>query len=317
MNPQTLILRQIRLEADGTASFDLHARDGGELPPFTAGAHIDVQVPNGPRRSYSLVGSPTRRERYRIAIKHAPDSRGGSRWFHEVARVGMALEVHGPRNQFELVESAPFTVLVAGGIGITPLLPMAERLNALGRPWALHYTARLGREMAFVPELQALAAAGHGQLHLCRTGEGDARLNLPAIVAQAPQGSQLNVCGPNGLIVAVIDATAALPPEQVHHERFGATQAAAIGGGDEIELARSGRRLPVVAGQSMLDTLLDAGVDVPFSCTQGICGSCRIEVLDGLPDHRDECLSDDDRQSNRCVIACCSGSRSAVLTLDL
>lgn len=317
MSPRTLILRQIRLEADGIASFDLHSHDGSELPAFSAGAHIDVQVPNGPRRSYSLVGSPTLRDRYRIAIKRTTDSRGGSRWFHESAHVGMALEVHAPNNLFELVENAAYTVLIAGGIGITPLLPMAERLSALGRPWELHYTARLGREMAFLPALQALQVAGHGHVYLYRTGEGDARPDASSIVSKAPTDSHFYVCGPNELIDAVIDATATLPPGHVHHERFSATQPAAIGGGYEVELARSGRRLSVSEGQSLLDTLLDAGLDVPFSCTQGICGSCRITVLDGLPDHHDECLSDDERQSTQCVIACCSGSRSAVLTLDL
>lgn len=317
MTTLSLYIRQIRLESSGTASFDLAALDGAPLPAFTAGAHIDVQVPGGPHRSYSLTGAPGRCDRYRIAIKHAPDSQGGSRWFHEVARVGMALTVHGPDNRFELEENAAFTVLLAGGIGITPLFSMAARLNELGRPWVLHYTARRRQELAFENELRALEAVGRGQVRFYLTGEGDERMDIAAIVNRAPPGSHVYVCGPNGLIDAAIDACACLPAGHFHHERFGATQAAAIGGDYELVLARSGRRLQVIAGQTMLDTLLEAGIDVPFSCTQGICGSCRIGVIDGRPDHRDECLTDDERQSQRCVIACCSGSRSAVLTLDL
>ena len=317
MTPLSLFIRQIRLEANDTLSFDLAAPDGGELPAFTAGAHIDIQIPGGPRRSYSLTGNTSRRDRYRIAVRHARDSRGGSRWLHESARVGMALEVHGPRNQFELSENAPFTVLVAGGIGITPLLPMAARLSELKRPWALHYTTRLKRDVAFERELRTLESMGHGRVHVHCTAEGDARLDPAGITRQAPPESHFYVCGPQGLIDATLEACASRPPRHVHHERFHATQAAATDGSYELVLARSGRRLPVAAGRTMLDTLLEAGVNVPFSCTQGICGSCRIEVLDGEPDHRDDYLSDEERRARRCVMACCSGSRSAELTLDL
>lgn len=317
MTTLSLLIRQIRMESSDTASYDLVAANGAPLPAFTAGAHIDVEIPGGLHRSYSLTGAPGPCDRYRIAIKRASDSQGGSRWFHEVARVGMALTVHGPDNRFDLEESAAFTILLAGGIGITPLFSMASRLNELGRPWALHYTVRQRKERSFERELRALEAVGHGQVRLYLTGEGGGRMDIAAIVNRAPPGSHIYVCGPNGLIDAVIDAGAFLPAGQLHHERFGATQAAATGGGYELVLARSGRRLQVIAGQTMLDTLLEAGVDVPFSCTQGICGSCRIGVLDGLPDHRDECLTDDERQSQRCVIACCSGSRSAELMLDL
>ena len=317
MTPLSLHIRQIRLEANDTLSFDLSAPGGAELPAFTAGSHIDIQIPGGPRRSYSLTGASSRRDRYRIAVKHARDSRGGSRWLHESARVGMALEVYGPRNQFELAEDAPYTVLVAGGIGITPLLPMAARLSELKRPWALHYTTRLKQDLAFERELRCLEAQGHGQVYIYCTAEGDARLDPAGIARQISPGSHVYVCGPQGLIDATLEACASRPPQHVHHERFSATQAPATSGSYELVLSRSGVRLPVAAGRTMLDTLLEAGINVPFSCTQGICGSCRVEVLEGEPDHRDEYLSDDERLSKRCVMACCSGSRSAELILDL
>lgn len=317
MNPLSLIIRQIRLETHSTLSFDLVAPDGADLPGFTPGSHIDIQIPQGPRRSYSLTGISSRRDRYRIAVARTNDSRGGSRWLHESARVGMSLEAYGPRNQFELSEHAPLTVLVAGGIGITPFLPMAARLNELNRPWALHYSIRHKRDLAFARELWALEKLGYGQVHVHCTAEGDPRLDLKGISQQAPFESHVYACGPQGLIDATINACAHRPGLNVHHERFTASKAPVMDGSYELLLARSGRRLQVPAGETMLDTLLKAGIDVPYSCTQGICGSCRIEVIDGEPDHRDDYLNDDERQSGRCVMACCSGSRSAEMTLDL
>ncbi|MDO9504284.1 PDR/VanB family oxidoreductase [Hydrogenophaga sp.] len=312
-----LLLRQIRLEAEGTASFELVDPDGRELPPFSAGAHVDVQIPGGPRRSYSLSSSPANRECYRITVRRDPASRGGSAWFHEQARVGMRLEAHGPRNEFELEESATHSVMLAGGIGITPLLTMIGRLNELGRGWSLHYSTRHMAEMAFTWELNRLQAQGDSELHRYATANGGARMDLRGIIASAPAGSHFYCCGPAAMIDGFLDATKALPPSHVHYERFSATQAAATDGGYQLRLMRDGRSLRVVPGRSMLDTLLDAGVDLPYSCTQGICGSCRVNVLHGQPDHRDECLSDEERASNRVVMPCCSGSLGPVLTLDL
>ncbi|PZO20413.1 MAG: oxidoreductase [Burkholderiales bacterium] len=317
MQALSLLLRQIRLESDGTASFELVDPEGRKLPTFKAGAHVDVQVPGGPRRSYSISSSPADRGCYRIAIRREPASRGGSAWFHEQARVGMRLEIHGPRNEFELDETALHSVLVAGGIGITPLLPMVGRLSELGRGWSLHYSARHLREMAFTAELGRLQARGRAELHRYVTADGDTRMDLRAIVASAPAGSHFYCCGPAAMIDGFLDATQALPLSHVHYERFSATQAAATDGGYQLRLMRDGRSLRVVPGRSMLDTLLDAGVALPYSCTQGICGSCRVNVLHGQPDHRDECLSDEERASNRVVMPCCSGSLGPVLTLDL
>jgi ferredoxin-NADP reductase len=316
MNVYSLQIRQIRLEAQDIASFELATLDGSALPPALPGSHLDIQMPGGPRRSYSLLGPDGVADHYRVAVKREQDSRGGSRWMHEHSRVGQVLEVCGPHNDFPLAQDAPHTVLVAGGIGITALLPMARKLAALRRPWTLHYATRDARSTAFDAELRQLEV-GHGSVTRYRTREGDARVDMKAIVSAAPPGSHFYGCGPAAMIDSYLAATGHLDPRQVHLERFAGTRQAAVDGGYTVVLARSGQKLAVEPGRSMLDTLLDADVDVPYACTQGICGTCRLDVLDGEPDHRDECLTEAERASNRCVIACCSGARTPELTLDL
>jgi len=216
------------------------------------------------------------------------------------------------------VEDAPHSVFVAGGIGITPILAMLERLSALGRPWALHYVARTPRRMAFRERLLALAARGGGRLVLHLSGEGG-RPALAGIVAAAPAGAHWYACGPNAMLDAFTAAAnaAGIDGDRVHVERFASAAAPATDGGFAVELARDGRRFEVPAGKSVLDVLLDHGVDVPYSCMQGICGSCRVGVKAGEPEHRDECLGDDERAANTAMTVCCSGSRSALLVLDL
>jgi len=312
-----LLIQQIRLEGEGTASFDLASADERELPAFAAGAHVSVQIPGGPQRSYSLVNAPSDRARYRIAVKREPDSRGGSAWFHEKARVGMALQVSLPLNDMALAEDAPLSVLVAGGIGITPMLSMIERLVELGSPWQLHYSARTPGQMAFRKVLQNLETAGRGQVHLHFTGDGEGRMDIDHIVRSTPPDAHLYACGPAGLIDGFIAATQIRRPETVHYERFAAAQEAATAGGFELQLLRDGRKLQVPQGKSILDVLLDANVNVQYACTQGVCGTCRVDVKGGVPDHRDDCLTDDEKAANNTIIACCSGSRSATLVLDL
>jgi vanillate O-demethylase ferredoxin subunit len=317
MNDYPLQIRQIRLEAQDIASFELATLDGSALPPAPPGGHLDIQIPGGPRRSYSLLGPDLVADHYRIAVKREADSRGGSAWLHERSRVGQVLQVCGPHDDFPLVEQAPHTVLIAGGIGITAVLPMAHRLAALQRPWTLHYATRDARSTAFDAPLRALEEGPLASVARYRTRAGGARMDLEAIVRAAPPGSHFYCCGPASMVEAYLAATRDCAPAQVHLERFASSQQAAVDGGYALVLARSGRELAVVPGRSMLDTLLDAGIDIPYACTQGICGTCRLGVLDGEPDHRDECLSEAERESRRCVIACCSGARTPTLTLDL
>lgn len=317
MHDYPLQIRQIRLETQDIVSFELATPDGRTLAPTAPGCHLDIQIPGGPRRSYSLLGPDGPADYYRIAVKREPESRGGSAWLHERSRVGQLLQASGPHDDFPLAEDAPHSVLIAGGIGITALLPMARRLAALQRPCTVHYATRDARSTAFDAELCRLEREAGIQVVRHRTREGDPRMDLGAIVRAAPPGSHFYCCGPAPMLDAYLAATCDCAPGSVHFERFASSQAAATDGSYQLVLARSGRALSVAPGRSMLDTLLDAGVDVPYACTQGICGTCRLDVLQGEPDHRDACLSEAERESQRCVIACCSGARTPQLMLDL
>lgn len=311
-------IRQIRQEAQDIHSFELVAADGGLLPGFEAGAHVDLDLPAGMRRSYSLYGAPGERRCWRIAVKREAAGRGASAWLHDSARVGQRLQAFAPVNDFPLLEDAPASVFVAGGIGVTPVLAMIERLSALRRPWRLHYSVRGASDLAFGERLETLAAAG-GELFVHFSGDGGGRLDLRAIAAAAPAAAQLYACGPNPLLDDFVAAAAAAGVEAgcVRIERFGAATAPATDGGFVVELARDGRCLEVPAGKSVLDVLLDHGVDVPYSCMQGICGSCRVGVKAGEPEHRDDFLSEAERAAHTAMAVCCSGSRSAKLVLDL
>ncbi len=316
-----VVIRQIRQEADAIHSFELVAADGALLPGWDAGAHVDLDLPGRLRRSYSLHGVPGERRCWRIAVKREADGRGGSAWLHDSARVGQVLQASAPANDFPLVDDAPASVFVAGGIGITPVLAMVERLAALRRPWRLHYAVRSARHAAFRERLEQLAAAcaGSGELRLHLRDEAGCRLDLHAAVAAAPAGAHLYGCGPGAMLDAFVAAAAAagIDAGRVHVERFAAAAAPATEGGFTVELARDGRRFEIPTGKSVLDVLLDHGVDVPYSCMQGICGSCRVGVKAGEPEHRDDCLGEAERAANSAMTVCCSGSRSALLVLDL
>ena len=311
-------VQAMRYEAEGVLTFELRPLQGGALAPAEAGAHIDLKLANGLLRSYSLCNAPGETHRYVVGVSRDTASRGGSRFMHEDLRPGEHIEVTGPRNHFSLDESAPHTVLVAGGIGITPLWAMAQRLQALGRPWALHYAARAATHAAFADALRALAPDA---VHTHFDDECAGRLlDIRAIVAAAPPGAHFYCCGPVPMLRAFEDATAALPPARVHLEYFKAPEppppAADAVQGFEVELARSGRVLHVSPGRSILDEMLDAGIDVPYSCMEGICGSCEIRLLAGEADHRDMVLSDAQKKAGESIMVCCSGARSPRLVLD-
>lgn len=313
-----VLLRTIRHEARDLNSYRLERRAGGELPAFDAGAHVDVEVAPGLVRSYSLAGDPADRSHYLLGIALDAASRGGSRAVHERWRVGQTLRIGAPRNLFPLVESASHSVLIAGGVGITPLLSMARRLTALGQPWTMHLAARSRAHAAFVDELAVLARATPGStLDVHADDERGGPPDLKAWVGAAPHGAHLYACGPRPMLDAYRAATASRPADHVHWESFVPAEEAAVGGGFRLVLARQGRQLDVPPGKTMLDVLLDAGVDVPYGCMQGVCGSCQTRVLAGVPDHRDGILDDATRARNDCVIVCCSGSRTPELTLDL
>lgn len=314
----TVRLRAVQWEAEGINSYVLEPDGDGHLPPFTAGSHIDLHLPEGLVRSYSLLNDPRQSDRYVIGVQADPNSRGGSRHVHEVLRPGAILRVGAPRNSFALNEEAPHSVLIAGGIGVTPLLSMIERLNALGRPWALHDAARTRARTAFTDRLARLANEGRGTVAFYHDGEpGGTALDIAAVVRAAPPGAHLYCCGPVPMLQAYEDAAKGRPAGHVHVEYFSAREHAATNGGYEVVLARSGRRVSVMPGQSMLAALLDAGAGVSFACAEGVCGTCETAVLAGVPDHRDMVLTEDERAANKTVMVCCSGSKTPELVLDL
>jgi tetrachlorobenzoquinone reductase len=316
-NPARLSVRltQIRFEADGIASYEFAPVGAPELPAFAAGAHIDLYLPENRVRSYSLLNDPHERHRYVIAVQREADGRGGSAWMHLTPRVGDVFTISAPLNDFPLREDARESVFVCGGIGITPVLSMIRRLERIGAKWRLHYAARSAERTAYARELAGIDGEG-GRLSM-HIEEAGSRLSVREIVARADADAHLYCCGPRGMVDEFIDACADRPREHVHYERFAAASESATAGGFDVVLHRSGRRLPVAAGKTILDVLLDQGVDVQYACSAGVCGTCRTGVIDGVPDHRDDYLTDEEKQANRAVMVCCSGSCSPTLVLDL
>jgi vanillate O-demethylase ferredoxin subunit len=312
----TLVMRVASVEplAEGIAAFELRAAGGGVLPPFTAGAHVDLHLPNRMIRSYSLVNPQEERDRYVIAVKREDAGRGGSRLVHEALRPGVAIEIAGPRNNFPLAEDAPHSLFIAGGIGITPILCMVRRLRALGRSWALIYCARTRRQAAFADSLERFGPQVRFNFD---QAPGGRMLDIAATVASAGPDTHLYCCGPLGMLAAFERATAERAPSQVHVEYFSPKAPPAAEGGFEVVLARAGASFRVPRGKTILDTLIEHGVDAPYSCLEGVCGTCETRVLEGVPDHRDLVLSKEERAAGRTMMICCSGSRTGRLVLDL
>jgi vanillate O-demethylase ferredoxin subunit len=311
-------IKKRRQEASGIVSLELVDPRGSQLPAFAAGAHIDVHIAPGLVRQYSLYNAPDERHHYCIAVLDDPNGRGGSRRLHDALHQGDTVAISAPRNAFPLVEDGAYSVLLAGGIGITPLLSMAQRLSALGRAFELHYCARTRERAAFVDWLEECEFASGVHVHF--DDEGETPFDVRELLASRRQeGAHLYLCGPNGFIDHVVDAARSCwPDDKVHLERFGAAQAQTDGNGAfQIKLARSGMLLDVPAEKTILDVLQRHGVPVQISCEQGVCGCCVVDVLDGEPEHRDSFLTDAEHRSNRQITVCCSRARSPVLTLDL
>jgi ferredoxin-NADP reductase len=311
-------VKRISFEAESINSYELVPLAGGELVPFTAGSHIDLHLPNRMIRSYSLVNDQNERSRYVVAVNNDAASRGGSRFVHENLRAGDVIKISHPRNNFVLQENAAHSVLVAGGIGITPLLSMIRRLKALRQSWELFYTARTRVAAAFLDELHALSCNAHPNLHLNFDHEpSGCMLDLPAIVKRARPDAHLYCCGPLPMLEAFEAAAHDRPAEQVHVEYFKAREKTAAEGGFEVKLARSNRTIAVEAGKTILNALLDAGITANYACSEGVCGTCETRVIEGIPDHRDLFLGKEEQASNKTMMICCSGSKSRTLVLDL
>ena len=312
-------VRAVTYEAEGILGFELvPLPPATALPGFTAGAHVDLHLPGGLVRSYSLLNDPQETHCYRIGVNKDANSRGGSRYLHETLRAGAILTIGAPRNNFPLAEDAPFNVFIAGGIGITPMLGMIARARALNTPWRLHYAARTRQNAGFLDALTRCQNQPGSEVHLNFDQEpGGNMLDLHAVVKAMPEGAHVYCCGPVPMLEAFEKATAHLPPGRVHREYFAARQAAATGGGYSVELARSRKTLEVQPGQSILDCLIQAHVEPLYSCREGVCGTCEVRVLEGTPDHRDLVLSDAEKSANDRMMVCCSGARSPRLVLDL
>jgi vanillate O-demethylase ferredoxin subunit len=312
-----LRVQRIHDAAIGVKVFELTHADDQPLAPVEAGAHIELQLSNALLRSYSLFNAPGETHRYQIAVHHTPDSAGGSRHMHQSVKVGDVISVSAPRNHFPLNEAAPHTCLIAGGIGITPLLAMAQRLTAIGNSWELHYCARTPKHAALVEEVRALADANVNACHFYFDQmPGGKMLDIGALVHSLPEHTHFYSCGPRGMLESFEAATAHCA-ERRHVEYFAAKAEADVSGGFQVELARSGKTLNVPAGKSILDVVLDAGISVNTSCREGICGSCETRIISGQAEHRDALLSPEEQAANQTMMICCSGSRSSKLVLDL
>jgi vanillate O-demethylase ferredoxin subunit len=317
-NALEVIVARAWEEAPRVRAIELRAANGHELPPFTAGAHVDVHLPNGLIRQYSIWSDPADRTRYCIAVLREEGSRGGSIAIHAL-RVGARLQIGAPRNSFPLHDSPATSVLIAGGIGITPILAMAAQLARSGRPFQVHYCARRRSEAAFVTRLtDAVATAGALSMHFGdepSPGRFDVRLALSA----ASEASHVYICGPQRLIEAVQKGARALgwSPDRVHAELFQPAQPPVDSRPFELHLQRSGRTLQVPADRTVLDVLDEVGISVPSSCRQGLCGTCATTVLEGTPEHHDRVLTASERTRGKLFTPCCSRSRTPRLVLDL
>ncbi len=304
--------------------FELVSPTGGALPPFEAGAHIDIKTGAGVVRSYSLANDPKERHRYVTAVLKEPQSKGGSKWMHENVEVGDTLTATEPLQNFPLAPDAKKSVLLAGGIGITPILAMGYHLRDTGTPAKMHYCTRAPEETAFMDEVKAVF--GDGVSFYFDGGDPSKGINLAETFKGYEEGTHLYVCGPAGLLRAVREATAHWPEHAVHFELFTSARtdeelaeiAARPAGEFEVELAQSGVTLTIPADRTILDVLIEEGYGVPYACEEGWCGACQIALLGGKADHRDEILSDAEKEANTKIQVCVSRAMPGEkLILDL
>jgi vanillate O-demethylase ferredoxin subunit len=312
-------VKSVKHEAIDIKSFDLVRVDGQALPPFTAGAHIDIHLRDGLVRQYSLCSHPDELHRYRIAVKLEASSRGGSLAVHEDLVPGAVVTISEPRNNFVLVPDAEHTVLVAGGIGMTPLLSMAHALETRDASFEMLYFCRTSEHAAFRQELIDSEFGRRVTFYYDKDRAGVVA-TLEERLAAMPAQTHVYLCGPRPFMDTVGETAGhVLPAESIHLEYFAADQALLTAPGDRfaVELARSGMTLEVGPDETILDVLATAGVEVETSCEQGICGTCLTRVISGTPDHRDAFLTDAEKKAGDKIMICVSRCSSAVLVLDL
>lgn len=312
-------LTDIKPVARDTKLYTFARADGAPLPAYKPGAHIDLHLANGLIRQFSLVTPHDDPQTYVVGVKRDENSRGGSRYIIDEMKVGDQIKISAPRNTFPLVEDAEHVVLFAGGIGITPIWCMVQRLAALDRSWKLFYACRSRADMAFVDALEQF----DGTLrHLHFDDEAGGVLDMAAALAETPANAHVYCCGPNPMLKAFEAATAGRPRNLIHVEYFTPKEEAAAAGeaklgGFWVELARSGEEYFIPEGKKILEVLYEAGVDVDYSCELGICGACETKVISGIPVHHDSVLSEEEQASNEKVMICCAGCKTERLVLDM
>jgi vanillate O-demethylase ferredoxin subunit len=321
MNGSELTVKVERksIEAVDICTYELVDVNGRPLPAFSAGSHIDVHLPNGITRQYSLCNDPAESHRYLLGVLRDPASRGGSQAMHDLVSEGQVLRISAPKNHFPLAHEAGRSILLAGGIGITPILCMAERLAVVGANFEMHSATRSRDRTAFHDRITASTYAARVQFHF-DDGLPAQKLDIGALLATPQPGVHVYVCGPKGLMDAVLGTarTNGWPEAQLHYEFFSAEIAKSDSDASfQVKLASSGRIVVVPKDKTVVHALADAGVEVLTSCEQGVCGTCLTRVLEGEPDHKDVYLTPEEQAANDQFTPCCSRSKSTMLVLDL
>lgn len=311
-------VQSIRRTADDIVAVELVSLTDDALPAFEAGAHIDVHLPGSIIRQYSICNAPQDRSRYVLGVLKARESRGGSLAVHALQQ-GDVIEIGTPRNQFSLVPGARHSIFIAGGIGITPILSMAQALSTEDASFELHYCVRAHGQIAFSEQLTSAALATRIFIH-SDSDRPEAKLDLDGLLDRAAPDIHLYVCGPVGFIEMVIEHAKrrAWTAECLHREFFSPAESSADDSSPfELVLARSGLRIPVASNETALTALRSAGIDIPTACEQGICGTCLTHVIEGVPDHRDEFFTEEEKARNDQFLPCCSRARTSHLVIDL
>ncbi|WP_454825557.1 PDR/VanB family oxidoreductase [Paraburkholderia xenovorans] len=313
----------VRDEAHGVRSFSVSRLDGRPFDHYEPGAHIDVTGPSGVTRQYSLCGDPDHRETHLFAVKREDASRGGSRSLHDEVTVGSQLTIGAPRNLFQLAPGAEEHVLIAAGIGVTPLLSMAYRLLKQRQPFVLHYFARSAEHAAFLPLLSRAPFSEYVKLHF-----GVERDRLDAVLgdclADARDGTHIYTCGPSAFMERVVAiGETRVQPQAIHLERFAAESASTTSAESaaldtfDVRIASSGATVRVDRNTTIVAALASIGIEVDTSCGEGVCGTCMVDLVSGTPEHRDHCLSKAERASGKVICCCISRAASPVLVLGL
>lgn len=318
MTTLTVKVNKITQEAEDIRSFELVDPEGRLLPMFTAGGHIDIELGNGLARQYSLANDPRDVDRYVIAVLREPESRGGSTWMHDELKEGATVTVHTPRNNFPLVENAKHHILLAGGIGVTPMMAMARELHNRGESFELHYCTRTPAKTAFLKEIQEGPFADKVHFHHDNGNPADG-LDIAGLLKDVREGTHIYYCGPTGFMHACEQAAAHWPKGTVHFEFFSVDDTVEHGEDTafQIKIASTGAVLDVPADKSIVDVLRANGIEVETMCEEGICGTCATVLLEGEPDHRDFVLDDEEKARGEFIMVCCSRSKSPMLVLDL